>query len=342
MGGTETYVRELVDCLSRCDEVDLRLLVRHDDELATTGLGITVRSVPGAGVLPRLSTLASTAASRHARLATRAAHVVHYPLTVPVPRPARSAQVVTTLHDVQHLDIPEMFSAAELAYRRMMYDVPARRAATVITISEFSKARIVAQLGIPPDRIMVAPLGCQPRLPLSHTAMRENFVLYPARRWPHKNHNRLFEAVAILRATRPGLRLVLTGDSGGRRPGDPEWAESRGLVPREVLLDLYRRAGCLAFPSRYEGFGLPPLEAMAVGCPVAVARAASLPEVCGDAASYFDPDNPHEMAAAIDDALSGGTARAAAGVDAASRYTWQRCARAHIQAYRHAIATGPA
>jgi glycosyltransferase involved in cell wall biosynthesis len=100
----------------------------------------------------------------------------------------------------------------------------------------------------------------------------------------------------------------------------------------DTLVDLYRSAACLVFPSLYEGFGLPPLEAMACGCPVAVSNATSLPEVCGDAAEYFDPLSPEEAAAAVQRALDGrlverGRARAAG-------FTWEACARAHDAVYR--------
>ena len=103
----------------------------------------------------------------------------------------------------------------------------------------------------------------------------------------------------LVRRDAPALRLVLTG-GGLESLGDlPSWVDNRGLVSREELLSLYQRAACLAFPSRYEGFGLPPLEAMASGCPVAAAAAGSLPEVCGDAATMFDPDDAADMAQAI-------------------------------------------
>ena len=101
---------------------------------------------------------------------------------------------------------------------------------------------------------------------------REPFLLYPARAWPHKNHARLFEAFALLRRERPELRLVLTG--GGHSAPLPDGVEVRGHVSADELVSLYRRAAALVFPSLYEGFGQPPLEAMACGCPVACSNAA--------------------------------------------------------------------
>src|SRR5205823_2212382 len=130
---------------------------------------------------------------------------------------------------------------------------------------------------------------------------REPFLLYPANWWPHKNHERLLEAFAAVRRERPEVRLVLTGSD---HPGGlPQGVSSLGRVSDERLADLYRSAAALVFPSLYEGFGLPPLEALACGCPVAVSRAGALPEVCGDAAVYFDPTAVEDIARGIADVL---------------------------------------
>src|SRR5262249_10089781 len=141
---------------------------------------------------------------------------------------------------------------------------------------------------------------------------REPFLLYPARPWPHKNHTRLYEAFALLRRDRPELRLVLTGGSHGNAV--PHGVEGVGDVSLHQLVSLYRRASALVFPSLYEGFGLPPLEAMACGCPVACSVAASLPEVCGDAARFFKPDDPADIAAAVEDVLADPATWSARGI----------------------------
>jgi glycosyltransferase involved in cell wall biosynthesis len=134
-------------------------------------------------------------------------------------------------------------------------------------------------------------------------------LLYPARGWPHKNHAMLFEAWQLLRTRRPELELVLTGAHPDELPTPPPGVQVRGLVSRSELVDLYGRAAALVFPSRYEGFGLPLLEAMATGCPVAAARAGSLPEVVGDAGVLFDPDDPEA-------------------------FSWSACADVHERVYR--------
>ena len=118
----------------------------------------------------------------------------------------------------------------------------------------------------------------------------------------------------------------------------PDGVEARGNVSLDELVSLYRRAAALVFPSLYEGFGLPPLEAMACGCPVACSVAASLPEVCGDAARYFDPDDAEAIAAAVADVLADPAAGRRAGSTRAAGFTWERSRRAHEDVYRELLA----
>jgi glycosyltransferase involved in cell wall biosynthesis len=162
---------------------------------------------------------------------------------------------------------------------------------------------------------------------------REPFLLYPANRWPHKNHERLFEAVARVRRERPELTLVLTGSGHEGKPA-PDGVVVRGRVAPEELVRLYRTASALVFPSLYEGFGQPPLEAMACGCPVAASRAGALPEVCGEAARYFDPASAEDIAAAVLDTLAHAEDLAARGLAQAALFTWDECARRHEAVYR--------
>lgn len=333
MGGTETYLRELTRCLSSYDDLDVHAFVPLSASGSTVGVAETVVDsvVGGARARERLTAIGRAATSRSVRRQVHEfADVLHYPFTVPVPPPVRPYAI--TLHDIQHLDMPEFFSSAERAYRRWAYDRAARRADVVITDSEFCKGRIVHHLGVPASRVTVAHLAPAPDFS-PRRCDRGAFVLYPARRWPHKNHERLLAAMSMLKADRPDLRLVLTG-GGAPLPDAPEWVEQRGLVSRDELMDLYATAGCLAFPSLYEGFGLPPLEAMASGCPVALSGAGSLPEICGDAGIMFDPLDVTAMARAIGEALDSGECLAEKGRKQAALFTWERCAEVHAGVYR--------
>src|SRR5262249_16511954 len=148
---------------------------------------------------------------------------------------------------------------------------------------------------------------------------REPFLLYPARRWPHKNHERLFEAFALLRRDHPELRLVLTG--GGPPREVPPGVEDRGLVAPGDPLSLYRRASALVFPSLYEGFGQPVLEAMACGCPVACSDIPALTEVAAGAARLFAPHDPQAIVAAVKDVLAAPGELRARGLERAASFT---------------------
>ena len=161
----------------------------------------------------------------------------------------------------------------------------------MIVPSQFVRRRAIELLGMPPERVHAIPWGVDHDRFRPGDEEREPFLLYPARPWPHKNHARLFEAFALLREERPELRLVLTGGGHEGRPVPPG-VEVRGHVAGEELASLYRRAACLVFPSLYEGFGQPPLEAMASGTPVAASNIPAIAEACGDAAALFDPSEP--------------------------------------------------
>jgi glycosyltransferase involved in cell wall biosynthesis len=270
--------------------------------------------------------------SRELRNALRALDAIHYPLTVPVPR-ARARRAVT-LHDLQHLDHPELFSAARRAFRRAAYDRAAREADAVIVPSELVRERAIELLGLEEARVHVIPHGVDHTLFAPSEEPREPFLLYPAHAWPHKNHARLLEAFVLLRAELPELRLVLTG-SGLEALGElPEGVERLGLVPAFELASLYRTAACLVFPSLYEGFGLPPLEAMASGCPVAAANSGSLPEVCGDAAVFFDPEDSESIANGIREALALADELREFGIARAAAFTWEQTAHRHEHVYR--------
>lgn len=336
MGGSETYARELSARLATSDRVDATAFV--PEAAAGFSAPLPERTVPGldgrGSTVQRLSTLAAAslkARSIHASWADR--DVIHYPFTVPVPPAPRGTPWIQTLHDVQHLDLPELFSRTELAFRRRFYDAPARKADLVITMSEFCRGQIVEHLGIDPDKVVVGHLGVDVSQYTPYDGERKPFVLYPARGWAHKNHARLVAAMELVRQRHPELTLVLTGGALDGLGPLPDWVDRKGLVSLEDLHELYRSASVMAFPSLYEGFGLPPLEAMASGCPVAAADSGSLPEVVGEAAVLFDPRDVESIAAGILAALERGSDYYEAGLERAASFTWERCADVHIEAY---------
>ena len=334
LGGSETYARQLVRALSRIGTLEYSVLVpAHAKDVAEGLPAIEVDDPPIARRGPSRILAMALSARRTQGVSAKVAalDVVHYALTVPIPR--TKAPTVVTLHDIQHRDLPEFFGPARRSFRRIAYDRAAWGADAVIVTSEFVRARALDVLGLESDRVHVIPLA------IDHTRFRpgreerEPFVLYPARPWPHKNHTRLFEAFALLRENRPRLRLVLTGGGLERLDPLPEGVESWGVVSPTELASLYRRAACLVYPSLYEGFGMPPLEAMASGCPVAASHAGAIPDVCGDATVLFDPTDVDAIAAGIletderrDELVERGIARAA-------QFTWDETARKHEAVY---------
>jgi len=238
--------------------------------------------------------------------------VHHFGGTIPLVgmRPA-----LVTIHDVQPLDHPKRFGLVKRLYLRAMLPWAARRAEAVVTVSEFCRRRIADRLGVGPDRVAVVPApvdagaGAQEK-PLAAAApdLSQPFVLYPAVAHPHKNHEVLLRALARLAAEGEDVVLVATGARGPLDADLDGLAEELGVgnrwhrlgrMNRPVLDGLMRLATAVVFPSRYEGYGLPVVEAMARGCPVVAADAGALSEVVGSGGLLVAPDDDAGWADAI-------------------------------------------
>ena len=341
LGGSERYARELVRGLARVGELEYRVLTPSIAPDAADGLSNrTIHSYRASrstvGRIAAMSLALAAPGTIRREAGAGELRCVHYPLTTTVPPLGPPA--VVTLQDLQHELFPHFFSRAERAYRRVLYHGAVRSSRLLIVPTEHTKETVIERLDVEPARIRVIPYGVDHQRFVPSARTREEFVVYPANRWPHKNHDRLFEAFALMRLERPDLRLVLTGS--GHDSDAPPGVEVRGYVSDDELAELYATASALVFPSLYEGFGLPPLEAMASGLPVAAARAGSLPEVCGDAARYFDPTSPAEIAQAVLEVLASPEEWSARGVRRAAEFTWDRAALAHEAVYRELASAG--
>ena len=333
VGGAETSARGLARGLAEVGTLDYTAFTPPAAPGAGEGLPETpVPEYRNARTIPERLLAMTLAAARPGRLRGRFAGLdaVHYPLTIALPR--LDVPTVVTIHDLQHLDHPELFSRAERLWRARTHERSAREDDEVIVPSQFVRRRAIEQLGLAPEHVHAVPWGVDHERFRPGSEEREPFLLYPARPWPHKNHDKLLEAFALLRRERPDLRLVLTGGGHEGRPVPPG-VEVLGLVPGEELASLYRRAACLVFPSRYEGFGQPPLEAMASATPVAASNIPAIAEVAGDAAALFDPDDTEDIAAVVSAVLDAPERFAAAGPEQARRFTWAETARRHEAVY---------
>lgn len=365
--GTATYVRGLLLELGRrTDQVRMEVLCNEHALGNFAGCASPTVSLKQARALRAGASRGRRAIAlararilpRRLQQQLRDVHVVHYPLTLGVP-PVRLPTVLS-LHDVQHHDMPQYFSPAARLWRRTFYDGPARRATLVHTLSSYSKRRIVDRLGVDPERVVVIPLAVDPlrfqpqasthdEQHLHALGLPPRFLFYPATLWHHKNHLELIDAMTMVNDDE--LHLVLCGGAFGRREEILAAAASRGLAERvhhvgfvtdAALPAVYRRATALVFPSTYEGFGAPPLEAMSSGCPVASSLMGPLAEVCGDAVAELVPDDPRQMAGVIERVADDKMLRAQlrqAGLRQSARFAWSRVADAHLDAYRRAAGT---
>jgi glycosyltransferase involved in cell wall biosynthesis len=244
--------------------------------------------------------------------------------------------MATVFHDLQHQRHPEYFRWFDLPFWKLLLWASAHRARRLIAVSEATRADLMRVYGLAPERVAVVLHGVEPEFFTLAREQTEPFVLCVSTLHPHKNLDRLIRAYA--RRKRPWT-LTIAGMRGFfaealdrliAELGVEESVKLTGWISREELLKLYGRAEAFVYPSTFEGFGMPVLEAMAAGIPVACSDIAPLREVAGTAALFFDPLNDDQIADALDRIVADGPLRrrlASAGPERAREFTWERAAR---------------
>jgi glycosyltransferase involved in cell wall biosynthesis len=274
--------------------------------------------------------------------------------------------IVITVLDLSFLLYPDAFNAFKRSYLRLMTRLSVRQARQVIAISESTRRDVIARLGVPAERVRTVYCGVDPRfkpLPAAEVAafrrrkdLPERFVLFLGTIEPRKNVSRLVDAFAQLLAADPettsDLYLVVAGDKGWF--SEPVFAQVEGLgledrvffpgyVSEDEKVLWYNAATCFCYPSLYEGFGLPPLEAMACGVPVITSNVSSLPEVVGDAGLTVPPGDTAVLCEALRRLIVNPALRAELaqrGRVRARRFSWAQAARQTVGVYRLALKEG--
>jgi glycosyltransferase involved in cell wall biosynthesis len=333
--GDETYMAGLLRELAAAGPTDLYLaaITRRPDLVPD---GIEPIKLPARSQTLRMAVRVPRLLRR---LRPALAHFQHsLPLASPSPE-------VVTVHDLSFERDRSMMPLRDRLIFRTVVPHSARRAARVLAVSELTKRDLIELYGIPEEKIVVTPNGVDPAFtPNGPHPDCEPYALFVGALQPRKDATTAIEALALVGDEPP--RLILVGpDKGGRADAEStarqlglaDQVELRGHVPQDELAALYRGAACLIFPSRYEGFGLPVLEAMASGTPVVATTAGAVPEIAGGAAILVDQRDPVALAGGIERAIADRERLRAAGLERARCYSWAETARRTLEVYRSLI-----
>jgi glycosyltransferase involved in cell wall biosynthesis len=355
LGGNESYATNLIEALAEIDQTNRytiyvtkkAALDRFLRRWPNFEVKLTLPHTP----LVRIPLTLSRELRRHP------VDLLHVQYTAP---PFTPCPVVTTIHDLAFEHLPETFKRRSWMQLRLTVRRTARRAARIITVSEYSRQDIIRTYGIAPERITVTPEAASARFsPITNETelsrirerygIQSDYILSLSSIQPRKNLVRLIEAYSCLRRMRPEVKLpklVLAGKRG--------WLESEtfraakhsefssdilftGYVADAALPALYSGAICFIYPSYFEGFGLPVVEAMQCGVPVITGNRTSLPEVVGKAGLLFDPFDNSKLVEAMTRILDSPDLRAdlrEQGLKRAAGFTWQTTARLTLQTYQ--------
>ncbi len=358
LAGNETYITNLIEALAEIDTVNHYTLYvtkreaieRFHNRWPHVQTRLTLPHTP----LVRIPlTLA-------AELRRRPVDLLHVQYTAP---PVAPCPFVATIHDLSFEHLPETFKRRSRLQLRLTVRHTARKAAQIIASSEYSRADIIETYGIKPERVSVTPLAAAEHFApanqkevervCKHYGIEGDYILGVGSVQPRKNLVRLIEAYADLRRTRTHAKLpklVLVGKRGWLYKESFQAVAAHGLAddvlwtgyaPEVDLPALYTGAQCFVYPSYFEGFGLPPLEAMRCGAPVIAGNRTSLPEVVGDAGLLVDPFNIDALAHAIAQVIDSDTLRAELrrkGLEQARKFSWQRTAQLTLKVYEQALA----
>jgi glycosyltransferase involved in cell wall biosynthesis len=329
------------NCTKLAQSLDVRLL--HKGPLTCT-FAPEIRSVQIGQAVPNILWRSLALPIYVSRLKPT---FMHFPWNGSVPKRISGTKVITTLHDVLPLIIPEYFGSkkAEAAYRnRVQNDID--RSDLLLTISEFSKKEILRNFKVVVDPVVIhyAPtIHISSTLSASSAGNSQDYFLYVGGYDKRKGIESLLQVFTKLhKQGKIQSKLLLVGsklyyshelkrliDEGLRLKAVAEL----GYVPDSVLSGLYANAKALIYPSKFEGLGLPPLEAMALGCPVLTTKCTSIPEVCGDAVYYADPDDEEAFASSIIDLDNDQQLRdnlAQRGLKQAAKFSWDEASRVFL------------
>jgi glycosyltransferase involved in cell wall biosynthesis len=362
-GGNETYIRSLIKSLAEIDgenRYTIYLANAHAadqwrDRFANQYKNFSVRLLPPPTPLVRVPVFLAY------ELFRRPVDVLHVQYTAP---PFCRVPVVATVHDLAFEHMPETFTRRGSFQLKLTVRRTAKKAARIATVSEYSRQDLLSTYKLPPEKVVVTYNGIEshftPR-PASPNEAEEirarfgverDFLLAVGSLQPRKNLVRLIRAYAKLRGEREDFthQLVIVGrrlwlaheifDEVKRQ----RWADDvilTGYVADEDLPALYRVASAFVYPSLFEGFGLPPLEAMACGTPVVTSGVSSLPEVTSDAALLIDPNDEQALASALIEILNNERLRAELrekGIAQAGKFTWRDAAEKTLKLYQEAYA----
>jgi glycosyltransferase involved in cell wall biosynthesis len=357
LAGNESYVTNLIEALAEIDQANRYTLYvtkpaaieRFDRRWANFRVRTTLPHTPLVRVPLTLS----------AELRRDPVDVLHVQYTAP---PFPPCPIVASIHDLSFEHLPETFKLRSRAQLRLTVRRTARKAAQILTLSEFSRRDIIETYDIDPGRVFITPLAAPPHFaPVSDgrelQRIRQTFgiareyILSLGSIQPRKNLERLIRAYSILRLTRAGKKLpqlVLAGKRGWlyddvlRTAAEHDVDQDiifTGYVDERDLPTLYSGAVCFVYPSYFEGFGLPVLEAMQCGAPVIAGNQTSLPEVVGDAGLLIDPFDEKELAQAIARVIDNPDFRSQLSVKGLARaktFNWTTTARLTLQAYERA------
>ena len=359
LAGNESYAVNLIEALAEIDQTNLYTLYVTKpaaiDRFADRWSNFKVRQTLPHTPLVRIPLTLSAELRRHP------VDVLHVQFTAP---PFAPCPVVTTIHDLSFEHLPETFKRRSRAQLRLTVRRTARKAALILTLSEFSRRDIIETYAVDPERIIVTPAAAPAHFKpiVDETELEKirerygigaNYLLSLGSIQPRKNLTRLIEAFQWLRKSRPDDKpphLVIAGKRGwlddevfhaAQQDGLNESVRFIGYVPEADLPALYSGAMCFVYPSYFEGFGLPVLEAMQCGAPVIAGNQTSLPEVAGDAALLFDPFDTRALGEAIARVIDHPDYRAelrVKGLQRAAEFSWIATARLTLKAYESAAA----
>lgn len=361
-GGNETYIRNLIKALAEIDGRNSYTLYLAGAAVAEQWRDGFCKQYPNFEIrsLPPPTPLVRVPVALAVELRLRPVDLIHVQYTAP---PFCPVPIVATIHDLAFEHLPETFTRRGSLQLKLTVRRTARKAARIATVSEYSRQDILRTYELPPEKVVVTYNGVEPHFsPRPNSAdessqirrrfgVERDYILAVGSLQPRKNLIRLIRAYVRLRSQDPGFeyQLVIVGrklwlaDEIFDEVKKQKWANDvvlTGYVADEDLPALYRSATAFVYPSIFEGFGLPPLEAMACGTPVVTSNTSSLPEVVDDAALLINPYDEQDLSNALTRIAGDELLRARLrkqGIEQAKKFTWREAAEKTLQIYRESF-----